>query len=245
MNPMQRMQMEMQQQMLTMMLLMMMSQMMNGGQGQEMGCGPGGMPMGVGQVSGFGGPQGFGGGGFGDYGGPQGHPSPREGGWGNEGHRAPQRHSGGHNSGGSHGVRGAGGTETTYDGARGGNAADKQRNAQIVAEVAREKGVDPVTAVATMLVESGGNATAVGDKGTSFGLFQLHRGGELGNMTQQQANDPRTNAETALSEFARNKGKYSDPGQLAAASQRPANRQAYASKVDEAIPEARRLLGMS
>ena len=41
----------------------------------------------------------------------------------------------------------------------------------IVAEVARQKGVDPVTTVACMLVESGGSNAATGDNGTSFGLL--------------------------------------------------------------------------
>jgi hypothetical protein len=125
-----------------------------------------------------------------------------------------------------------------------GAPGDKVTNAKIVAEVARQKGVDPVTAVACMLVESGGSNASTGDNGTSFGLFQLHRGGELGNMTEAEARDPRRNAEVALSVFAANKGKYSDPGQLAAASQRPADRAGYARKVDAMLPEARRLLGM-
>lgn len=136
-------------------------------------------------------------------------------------------------------------TGTTYDGATAGSSADAKQNAQIVAQVAKEKGIDPVTAVATMLVESGGSNQATGDNGSSFGLFQLHRGGELGNMSEADARDPRKNAETALSVFAQNKDKYSDPGQLAAASQRPADPQGYAAKVDAKIPEAKKLLGLS
>ena len=147
-------------------------------------------------------------------------------------------------SGGSAPVNSSGSTGTTYDGAKPGAPGDAKANAQIVAEVARSKGVDPVTAVAAMLVESGGNSKAVGDNGSSFGLFQLHRGGELGSMSPEQAYDPRTNAEVALSVFAKNKGKYSDPGHLAAASQRPANPEHYAQMVNAKIPEGRRLLGM-
>ncbi len=72
-----------------------------------------------------------------------------------------------------------------------------------------------------MLVESGGNNKAVGDGGTSFGLFQLHQGGELpAGWTPEQAFDPRANAEVALSVFAQQNG--SDPGQIAASAQRPA-----------------------
>ncbi|MFN8608644.1 MAG: transglycosylase SLT domain-containing protein [Vulcanimicrobiota bacterium] len=105
-------------------------------------------------------------------------------------------------------------------------------NARVVAEVARAKGVDPRTALATMLIESGGNARAVGDNGSSFGLFQLHRGGELGNLTPEQAFDARTNAEVALTVFAQNRSRYSDPGELAAASQRPADRAEYQRRVN-------------
>lgn len=47
-------------------------------------------------------------------------------------------------------------------------------------------------------VESSFNPTAQGDNGTSFGLFQLHQGGQLGSLTQAQAFDPATNANTAM-----------------------------------------------
>lgn len=47
-------------------------------------------------------------------------------------------------------------------------------------------------------VESNFNPTASGDNGTSFGLFQLHQGGQLGGLTQAQAFDPATNANTAM-----------------------------------------------
>lgn len=48
-------------------------------------------------------------------------------------------------------------------------------------------------------IESGFNPNAVGDQGTSFGLFQLHKGGQLpAGMTAQQAFDPATNASIAM-----------------------------------------------
>jgi hypothetical protein len=115
-------------------------------------------------------------------------------------------------------------------------------NAKIVAAVARKKGVDPVVAVATMLVESEGDNKCVGDNGTSFGLFQLHEGGELGNMSRHDAENPWVNASTALSVFQSNLGKYSDPGELAAASQRPADREDYRRKVNAALSRAQALL---
>lgn len=51
-------------------------------------------------------------------------------------------------------------------------------------------------------VESSFNPTAQGDNGTSFGLFQLHRGGQLGNLSEQQAFDPSINAQTAMPSIA-------------------------------------------
>lgn len=105
----------------------------------------------------------------------------------------------------------------------------------IVEKIATSLGVDPNLALATMKVESGGNPTAVGDGGTSFGLFQLHEGGELGSMTAQQAFNPATNAQTALSQFAAVQAAnptLTDPGSIAAAAQRPANPGGYAAEVN-------------
>lgn len=121
------------------------------------------------------------------------------------------------------------------------NPKNVMQNAAIVAQVAKEKGVDPATAVAAMLVESGGNARAIGDRGTSHGLFQLHKGGELGNLTPQQAYNPVTNANVALSEFTKHAHRGS-PGEIAAAAQRPANPHAYAAKVNRMYATAERIL---
>lgn len=100
-----------------------------------------------------------------------------------------------------------------------------------ITSVAQQLGVDPNLALATAYKESGFNPTAVGDKGSSFGLFQLHRGGELGSLTQQQAFDPSTNARTALSVLANIRG-IGSPGDVAAAAQRPADPAAYAKVVN-------------
>jgi hypothetical protein len=126
-------------------------------------------------------------------------------------------------------------------------SADARANAFVVADVARQHGVDPVAAVAMMLVESGGNAGSVGDHGTSFGLFQLHEGGMLtaAGLTPQQAMDPRTNATVSINSLAheRAKGPNRTAGEIAAASQRPADPVGYARKVDAAMDRARALLG--
>lgn len=141
-----------------------------------------------------------------------------------------------------------GSSNKTYSGADG-NVSQQalMDNVRTVADVARQKGVDPTTAVATMLVESGGNNRAVGDGGTSYGLFQLHRGGELPKgWGPNQAFDPRANANVALGEFARvQNSRGLSGGALAAAAQRPANPGAYARKVDANMGEASKLIQQS
>jgi hypothetical protein len=106
--------------------------------------------------------------------------------------------------------------------------------AAAITQAAEALGINPRTALADAYVESGWNAQAVGDQGTSFGLFQLHRGGELGTLSEQQAFDPLTNAMRALTEFKAVQAAHpgDTPGQLAAAAQRPANAAAYAARVD-------------
>lgn len=108
-------------------------------------------------------------------------------------------------------------------------------NARLVARIARDHGADPLTAVAVMLVESGGDERVVGDNGTSFGLFQLHRGGMLtaAGLTKEQAFDPATNARVAVASLARTEDRRGrSGGATAAASQRPADPSGYARKVD-------------
>ncbi|MGI8309047.1 transglycosylase SLT domain-containing protein [Saccharopolyspora hattusasensis] len=105
---------------------------------------------------------------------------------------------------------------------------------ETITSVAQQHGLDPVLALATAYQESKLNPRAVGDGGTSFGLYQLHRGGQLGNHTAEWAFNPSNNANQALSvmaDVAREHPSWS-PGQIAAASQRPANRSAYATNVN-------------
>ena len=126
----------------------------------------------------------------------------------------------------------------------------KTENARVVADVAKQLGVDPVLAVADMLTESGGNNMEhTGDGGSSFGLFQLHEHGELpkdwyrGAANHDKAFDPRANAEIALKEFAANKDRYSGAS-LAYHAQRPADEAGYERSVNSHMAEARQLLGM-
>jgi hypothetical protein len=67
--------------------------------------------------------------------------------------------------------------------------------------------------------ESGGNTTAVGDQGTSYGLFQIHYTSPVSPMKKQQLFNPLYNAQTAVNlwkhrpenpaDFAK---KYAKPG---------------------------------
>lgn len=116
----------------------------------------------------------------------------------------------------------------------------------VAGTVAKQRNLTPTqttelkrTSVATAAVETGGtfSPTSVGDQGTSLGLFQLHRGGELGNLTQTQAFDPVTNAKVAVSHIADVLQLYpSSPqtnlGVVAASAQRPANQTGYAASIN-------------
>lgn len=74
----------------------------------------------------------------------------------------------------------------------------------IVSQVAESYGVPPWIALDIMQVESGGNPSAVGDQGTSFGLFQLHKGGGQGDgYPLSVLLDPVRNTEIAMSPIAR------------------------------------------
>lgn len=103
-----------------------------------------------------------------------------------------------------------------------------------ITQAANEAGVPVNLALAIAQHESGLNPQAVGDQGTSFGLFQLHQGGELGSMSKQQAFDPYQNAKVALAQVASVLRAHPDwsPGQVAAAAQRPADQPAYAAAVN-------------
>lgn len=80
-----------------------------------------------------------------------------------------------------------------------------------VAQQARAAGVPPDLAVAIALEESGGDPRATGDAGSSYGLFQLHKGGALGNLTPEQAYDPATNAGVVLRAWGKLGQIPSDP----------------------------------
>lgn len=104
---------------------------------------------------------------------------------------------------------------------------------KIITKVANQKGVSPALAVADAQWESRLNPYSVTDNGTSFGLYSLHEGGELGNLTPQQAFNPTTNAQVALTQFANVERTYPtmSPGWVAATAERPNDPSAYAQQI--------------
>lgn len=108
----------------------------------------------------------------------------------------------------------------------------------VINAAAAKHGVDLVLAQATAWVESGLNPHAIGDDDTSFGLYQLHEGGELDNLSVDQAFEPSLNADVALSQFAATHAATGlEGGALAAAAQRPADPKAYATMIDHIIAQ--------
>lgn len=120
---------------------------------------------------------------------------------------------------------------------------------QAIYRAADELGVPRTLALAIAKHESGLDPHAPGDHGyfrngrfvpdpsgppTSFGLFQLHQGGELGSLTPEQAMDPYTNAKVALTQVAAVMKAHpgADPGTIAALAQRPKDTAGYAQSVN-------------
>lgn len=110
---------------------------------------------------------------------------------------------------------------------------------QAILTAARDVGVPYELALAMAQQESGFDPRAVGDQGTSFGIYQLHQGGELtsAGLTPNQAFDPYTNARVALSQVRRTMDQHPNAswGQIAAMAQRPADQASYAQSVDNYI----------
>jgi hypothetical protein len=105
----------------------------------------------------------------------------------------------------------------------------------IITLEARKWGIDPRLALAMARQESGLDPHAVGDQGHSIGLFQLNDQGMGFGLTPAQRQDPWLNADIALRSLASSRGRYPDPGQWAAASQKPFDPVGYAAKIDAAL----------
>lgn len=110
---------------------------------------------------------------------------------------------------------------------------------QNIRKAAQQAGADPAAMLATALTEDGARLGVVGDQGTSYGAFQMHRGGALGSHTPQWADSYGAFLNRAQ-EFKR---LQVHGGKGAAAVQRPADPTGYAAKVQGNLAEARRLLG--
>lgn len=119
--------------------------------------------------------------------------------------------------------------------------------ADVVTHWAHHYGIPPKVALAIAQVESGLNPHSVGDYGTSFGLYQLHQGGELGSHSETWAFDPSNNARTALRVVAEQRRLHPtwSWGQVAAAAQRPADPVGYAQKVNARLGAGGLLSGNS
>lgn len=113
---------------------------------------------------------------------------------------------------------------------------------QAIVAAAQRHGVPADLLVATTLIESSGRLDAVGDGGTSHGPFQENDGGRGAGLTVAERRNPAGSADRAAREFAEFARQGFTGGKLAAAAQRPADPQGYATKVDGALPVARRLL---
>jgi len=146
-----------------------------------------------------------------------------------------------------------------HDGRTVAGSSTKRDMVKILADEATKNGVDPATAVAAGLVESGLNPRKDGDYPTkivhgkrkivgppeSHGVYQLNKHGLGANLTPEEAYNPYVNAHIALSHFreVQDRNGNLSPGWLAAIAQNPKYKAKYAAEVNRLLPEARWLLG--
>lgn len=109
--------------------------------------------------------------------------------------------------------------------------------AQLIWQESKKAGADPYAMLATAVVESNLNPKAVGDNGTSFGLYQYHQGGALGNRSAEWAFNPKNIIQDEAKRFAAAGVKN---GAGAAAVQRPADPSGYATKVNNVIADMKK-----
>ncbi|PFE03933.1 invasion protein [Bacillus cereus] len=75
-----------------------------------------------------------------------------------------------------------------------------ENNKLVITEISKQYGVPEWIPLAIADHETKFNRKAVGDKGTSFGLFQLHRGGLApAQFSEENLKDAKTNATIAIS----------------------------------------------
>lgn len=112
------------------------------------------------------------------------------------------------------------------------DGTDRESIIRMIREIAPKYGADPNLMIADAIVESNLRPSAIGDNGTSFGLFQDHIGG-AGGKTKAEASqylDARKSIEHAAQRFA-GKRTAEDAYQV----QRPADHAGYVAKVQKAL----------
>lgn len=109
--------------------------------------------------------------------------------------------------------------------------------ASVISRVARSYNIPPEVALALGMYESGLDPTRIGDQGSSFGIYQLHQGGELGKHDQRWAFNVENNAKQALGVVAQVRAQHPDWdwGSVVAAAQRPADQAAEAAAVNSIV----------
>ncbi len=107
----------------------------------------------------------------------------------------------------------------------------------VISQIATYYQIPTCLALAMGWEESKWNVNEVGDNGTSYGIYQLHVGGELGNIPISLAYNPWINALISLGHVSNiyHGNPHQDLGSIAAQAQRPYNPVAYANAIDTYI----------
>lgn len=117
-------------------------------------------------------------------------------------------------------------------------------NPRLVAAIRRAPAHLRPILLATALVESGGRLDAVGDSGNSHGAYQMNVRGRGAGWTIPNMRDPDRSTQAAVREFQTFYGRGARGADLAYRAQRPADRAGYMRKINQYLPEARRILGL-
>lgn len=108
-----------------------------------------------------------------------------------------------------------------------------------IVQAAKQTGADPAALLATSIQESGARLNGpAGDNGTSFGPFQFHVGGALGNHPRQWA----STYDAVLNRANEFRRLQVHGGTGAAAVQRPLDRSLYAQGVETHLSQAKAIL---
>lgn len=109
---------------------------------------------------------------------------------------------------------------------------NQQQIVQLITQIATQNGINPSLMIADARVESGLNPGAVGDHGTSFGLFQDHVGGAGGSTlaSAQRYLNPAQSIQHAAQRF-----KGAQNAEDIYRAQRPADHAGYVAKLNSAL----------